>query len=91
MKSAVIKRSVNIAGHRTSITLEDAFWNCLREIADKRGETLRQLIASIDAERKSANLSSNLRLFVLGYYRDQLNNDKHADLRHFDQASLGLG
>jgi predicted DNA-binding ribbon-helix-helix protein len=44
MKSSVIKRSINIDGHKTSITLEDDFWNSLREIADSRGETLSHLV-----------------------------------------------
>jgi predicted DNA-binding ribbon-helix-helix protein len=47
----------------------------LQEIAHHRNETVSQLIARIDAERKFANLSSNLRLFVLGYYQDQYNRE----------------
>ena len=66
MRSSVIKRrSVTIAGHKTSVSLEDAFWKSLREIAEGRNETLYSLIGDIDAERKFANLSSTLRLFVL--------------------------
>lgn len=68
--SGVVKRSVEIAGHRTSVTLEDAFWNALREIATERDVTMRSLIAEIDAGRGEHNLSSAVRLFVLGYYRD---------------------
>lgn len=67
--SAVIKRSVEIAGHRTSITLEDAFWTSLREIAGEKGKSLRGLIAEIDATRGKNNLSSAARLYVLEYYR----------------------
>jgi predicted DNA-binding ribbon-helix-helix protein len=81
-----------IRGHKTSVSLEDAFWNCLKEIAKERRQSLPRLVADIDAERKSANLSSNLRVFVLGYYQDKFNPDStHADLRAFDQAALGLG
>jgi predicted DNA-binding ribbon-helix-helix protein len=80
MKSTVIKRSVRVDGRNTSVTLEDAFWNSLKEIADSRGQTLPDLIARIDAERRSANLSSNLRLFVLGFYQDQYNSGKLVDL-----------
>ena len=72
MKSAVIKHSVVIAGRKTSISLEDAFWKSLGEIAESRDETLYQLITSIDAKRQFANLSSAIRLFVLEFYRDQL-------------------
>jgi predicted DNA-binding ribbon-helix-helix protein len=61
MKSSVIKRSIVIAGRRTSISVEDDFWNGLRDIAKERHETLSLLVASIDAERRHANL--NLRPF----------------------------
>jgi predicted DNA-binding ribbon-helix-helix protein len=71
MKSLVIKRSIIIGGHKTSVSLEDDFWNALKEIAQERGESVRHLIASIDANRQSANLSSALRIFVLRHYMDQ--------------------
>jgi predicted DNA-binding ribbon-helix-helix protein len=81
MKSAaVIKRSVSIAGHNTSISLEDESWNSLQEIAESRGKPASHLIASIDAERKSTNLSSAVRLFVLGFYRDQYSRKKIVDV-----------
>ena len=70
-KSLVLKRSIMIDRHRTSVTLEDDFWNALRDIAHKRSETLSQLIASIDRNREFANLSSALRIFVLRHYMDQ--------------------
>jgi predicted DNA-binding ribbon-helix-helix protein len=66
MKSLIIKRSIVVDGHKTSVSLEDAFWKSLRQIAAMRGETLSHLIASIDANRQFANLSSAIRLFVLG-------------------------
>jgi predicted DNA-binding ribbon-helix-helix protein len=69
MKSAIVKRSVVIAGHKTSISLGDAFWEGLREIAKGRSETLSQLVASIDEDRQHGNLSSAIRLFVLGFYQ----------------------
>jgi predicted DNA-binding ribbon-helix-helix protein len=72
MKSLIIKRSIVIGGRKTSVSLEDAFWKSLRQIAHGRDETLSQLIASIDANRQFANLSSAIRLFVLEFYRDQL-------------------
>ena len=70
-KSLVLKRSIMIDCHRTSVSLEDDFWNALRDIAHKRSETLSQLIASIDRNREFANLSSALRVFVLRHYMDQ--------------------
>jgi predicted DNA-binding ribbon-helix-helix protein len=71
MISAVVKRSITINGHKTSVSLEQGFWNALRDIAHSRGETLSDLVARIDAERKHKNLSSAIRLFVLGFYREQ--------------------
>jgi predicted DNA-binding ribbon-helix-helix protein len=72
MKSPVVKRSIVIAGHKTSVSLEDAFWKGLKEIAGGRSTTLSDLVASIDADRRQGNLSSALRLFVLDFYRNQL-------------------
>jgi predicted DNA-binding ribbon-helix-helix protein len=72
MKSPVVKRSIVIAGHKTSVSLEDAFWRGLKEIAGGRSTTLSDLVASIDADRRQGNLSSALRLFVLDFYRNQL-------------------
>jgi predicted DNA-binding ribbon-helix-helix protein len=71
MKSLVIKRSIVVAGRKTSVGLEDAFWNGLKEIAKWRDQTLSNLIASINADRQHANLSSAIRLYVLAFYRDQ--------------------
>jgi predicted DNA-binding ribbon-helix-helix protein len=65
MQSAVLKRSVVVAGHKTSVSLEDAFWNGLKEIGGERRMTLSDLIAAIDAQRQHGNLSSAIRLFVL--------------------------
>jgi predicted DNA-binding ribbon-helix-helix protein len=69
--SSVSKRSIVISGHKTSVSLEDAFWNSVREIATERGMTLGELVGAIDANRNHPNLSSAIRLFVLGVYRDQ--------------------
>jgi predicted DNA-binding ribbon-helix-helix protein len=69
MKSPVVKRSIVIAGHKTSVSLEDAFWKGLKDIAIGRHVTLSDLVASIDAERRHGNLSSAIRLFVLDYYQ----------------------
>ena len=65
MKSPVVKRSIVIAGHKTSVSLEDAFWQGLKQIAGDRDLTLSDLVATIDTERRQGNLSSAIRLFVL--------------------------
>src|SRR5262245_66585836 len=69
MKSSIVKHSIVIHGHKTSVSLEDAFWNLLMEIANERDETARDLVAKIDKDRHHTNLSSAIRLF--GYARDQ--------------------
>ena len=61
----VVKRSLVIAGHRTSVSLEDAFWRRLGHIAAGRGLSLNVLAAMVDASRGDANLSSAIRVFVL--------------------------
>jgi len=72
VKSLVVKRSVVVAGHKTSVTLEDAFWNGLKEIAGGRNITVSELVGAIDSERRHGNLSSAIRLFVLDFYRNKL-------------------
>jgi predicted DNA-binding ribbon-helix-helix protein len=74
LNSLVVKRSIIIAGRKTSISVEDAFRNGLREIAHGRKETPSQLVAS-DANRKAANLSSVIRVFVLDFYRNQFERE----------------
>ena len=69
MKSSVVKRSVVVGGHKTSVSLEDAFWRGLKEIAASRRAPLRDLIARIDTDREHGNLSSAIRLFVLSHYQ----------------------
>jgi predicted DNA-binding ribbon-helix-helix protein len=71
MKSPVVKRSIVIANHKTSVSLEDAFWKSLKDIAHDRHVTLSDLVATIDTERVHGNLSSAIRLFVLDHYRNK--------------------
>ena len=71
MKSAIVKRSIVLAGHKTSVSLEDAFWDGLKDIAKDRRKTLSDLVGSIDTNREHGNLSSALRLFVLSHYQAQ--------------------
>lgn len=69
MQSAISKRSIVVGGHKTSVSLEDPFWAGLKEIAKHDHQTLSKLVAKIDTERRSGNLSSALRMFVLNYFR----------------------
>lgn len=65
----VKKRSISISGHNTSITLEDAFWQGLKEIATSKGLSVQKLIEEIDAQRQTNNLSSEIRVYVLRYFQ----------------------
>ena len=86
MKSVVVKRSIVIGGHKTSVSLEDAFWRGLKEIAGGRDMTVSDLVATIDSDRRHGNLSSAIRLFVLDFYRSHcVDND---DLNESD-AEIG--
>ena len=69
-KSAVVKRSIVIAGHKTSISMESEFWTGLKELAKQRNSTLSRLVSDIEGGCTQTNLSSEVRLAVLRYYRD---------------------
>ena len=69
MKSPVVKRSIIIAGHKTSVSLEDAFWKALKEIASGRDLTFVRNGQRDDPARAHGNLSSAIRLFVLDHFR----------------------
>jgi predicted DNA-binding ribbon-helix-helix protein len=71
MKSAVVKRSIVVAGHKTSVSLEAAFWNGVKEISGLRNMTLSELVGEIDSKRPHGNLSSAIRLFVLDYFKNR--------------------
>jgi predicted DNA-binding ribbon-helix-helix protein len=73
MKSPVVKRSVEVGGRTTSVSLEDEFWSRLRQIAFDQNISIQQLIFKIDSKREGSNLSSAIRLFVLDYYRSRSN------------------
>ena len=70
-KSAVLKRSIVIAGHKTSVSMEDDFWKKLKEIAHKQEQTVSDLVAKIDKDREHSNLSSAIRVFVLRSVSEQ--------------------
>ena len=65
MKSTIVKRSIKIDGHKTSVSLEDAFWSSLKEIAHTESVAVSKMVTEIDRTRRHGNLSSALRLFVL--------------------------
>ena len=71
MSTGIVKRSISIAGHRTSISLEEPFWEELRTIATARGLSVQALVGTIDAGRGQQNLSSAIRVFVLKALREK--------------------
>ena len=71
MKSPVVRRTITITGRKTSVSLEDAFWKGLKEIAKTEHRTMTDLVGSIDIQRAHGNLSSALRLFVLSHYQQR--------------------
>ncbi len=72
MKSLVVKRSIVIAGHKTSVSLEEPFWLGLKEIARHQQMTLSSMVGDIDTRRRQGNLSSAIRLFVLDSIRTRV-------------------
>jgi predicted DNA-binding ribbon-helix-helix protein len=74
MKSPIVKRSIVLGGHKTSVSLEDAFWRGLKDIAHGQHVTLSNMVAEIDRSRQQSNLSSAIRLFVLDRLRAQTSN-----------------
>lgn len=83
MKSPVVKRSIVVAGHKTSVSLEEAFWTSMKEISATRSMTLSDLVSEIDKARKQGNLSSAIRLYVLEYFRTKAGAPSSA---HSDKA-----
>jgi predicted DNA-binding ribbon-helix-helix protein len=69
MKTAVIKRSIVVDGHKTSVSLEDEFWDGLHEVADRENVSLSTLVGQIDHDRATCNLSSAIRVFVFNRLR----------------------
>ena len=73
-----IKRSFNISGHRTSISLEAEFWEALQDIAARRACSLARIVSDVDAARGEAGLSSAVRVYVLTWYRNSANEQPPA-------------
>jgi predicted DNA-binding ribbon-helix-helix protein len=85
MKSAITKRSVVIGGHKTSVSLEEPFWNAVREIAGNQHMTVSSLLRQIDLERRNSNLSSAIRVFVLENVRSQAAQQQRESARPGEQ------
>jgi predicted DNA-binding ribbon-helix-helix protein len=79
VKSEIKKRSAVIAGHKTSVSMEDRFWLLLEKIAIAANTTRNNLIADIDSDRKHYNLSSAIRVFVLDHYVERVNEYEAAN------------
>ena len=77
MKSLVVKRSIVIGGHKTSVSLEEPFWLSLKEIAHGQRMTLSTMVGDIDTKRQQGNLSSAIRLFVLDSVRARMPRMDH--------------
>jgi predicted DNA-binding ribbon-helix-helix protein len=93
MKSSVVKRSIVIGGHKTSVSLEDPFWDELKKIAHARRVTLSELVANIDGGRKQGNLSSAIRQFVLEHFQNEKKRVDQMDTQHVatgDYATSGV-
>ncbi|HZQ12457.1 MAG TPA: ribbon-helix-helix domain-containing protein [Pseudolabrys sp.] len=89
MKSAITKRSVVIGGHKTSVSLEEPFWSAVREIAGHQQVTVSSLLRQIDLERRNANLSSAIRVYVLENVRSQVAQAREHGDAHSDQGLWG--
>jgi predicted DNA-binding ribbon-helix-helix protein len=81
-RSPVVKRSIVVADHKTSVSLEDEFWKGLKEIAALRLTNLSGLVSKIDSQREHGNLSSAIRIFVLNFYRSQVPNPESGEELH---------
>lgn len=77
MDYAIKKRSISLNGRKTSITLEDEFWLALKEVARRRGISVRDLLAEVNANRRSSNLSSAVRVYLLRQLKSPLGPPLH--------------
>ena len=87
MKSLIVKRSVVIAGHKTSVSLEGPFWSGLKEIAHGNQMTLSNMVGDIDKRRRHGNLSSAIRLFVLDRVRTTISSGHNAEVSPMNGGS----
>lgn len=80
MKTAIIKRSIVLHGHKTSVSLENEFWEGLREIAERNRTNVSNLVRQIDEARKNGNLSSAIRVYVFSQFRSRAEGQQPAVL-----------
>jgi predicted DNA-binding ribbon-helix-helix protein len=71
MKSFVTKRSIKVNGHKTSVSLEESFWDALREVADKERTSVAKLVGQIENNRTTINLSGAIRIFLLQHFMEK--------------------
>jgi predicted DNA-binding ribbon-helix-helix protein len=93
VKSLVRKRSLVIAGRKTSVSLEDAFWEALKQIAIQQHMVVSELAGAIDSKRQHGNLSSAIRLFVLDFYRRRSSDSDQcgrSDVAPWPSSNAGL-
>lgn len=90
MKSPIIKRSIVIGGHKTSVSLEEPFWVELKEIAEHQRTSLSSIVGEIDMQRQGGNLSSAIRLFVLSCARSSNREKRHDGVNHAESNSPGV-
>ena len=80
LKSPIVKRSILVNGHKTSVSLEDEFWSALKVIAGKRFMKLQDLVTAVDKQRQHSNLSSAIRLFVLDFSKPGFGTETEVNL-----------
>jgi predicted DNA-binding ribbon-helix-helix protein len=90
MKSPIKKRSIVVGGHKTSVSLEEAFWSGIKEISGARNMTMSELVGEIDANRHQGNLSSAIRVFVLDHFKRRAQGPT-GEPRPLDHATLLAG
>jgi len=76
MKSVIIKRSIVLNGHKTSVSLENEFWEGLRQIADAQKSKVSAMVQRIDRERTNRNLSSAIRIYFFNHFRERLASER---------------
>jgi predicted DNA-binding ribbon-helix-helix protein len=91
MKSPVAKRSIVVGQHKTSVSLEEAFWSSMKDICNGRGVTVSDLVSEIAANRQQGNLSSAIRLFVLDHFVARAREGNQAQARQLSLSSEGRG
>lgn len=74
--SGIVKKSINLSGHLTSISLEPEFWSALKDISERESSSIRSLVQKVDHDRINSdsiyNLSSAIRVFILSYYKERI-------------------